>query len=192
MLSKHTWRLLMSLFCQMINVECTFQLSFEGSKQYVVTFAFRIMFHLQRLKCFKSKYPHLNVFTERSVWLAQNDWANLRQSWTPCTNSIVYIYSDLLLTHIIIYDFICFSCCTYQCAVQVVVSFILLNSPECFQKTSEISSFSIYHSPGLWQSVYCVSFLSIMVISYWFLLPVFHKQPSNKGILYTIGSVGLS
>lgn len=31
-----------------------------------------------------------------------------------------------------------------------------------------------------------------MVISYWFLLLVFHKEPSNKAILYTISSVGLS
>lgn len=123
------------------------------------------MFHLQRLKCFKSKYPYLNVFTEWSVWLAQNDWANRRQSWALCTNSIVYIFR--LATYPHNYLLLRFLFLLHQ-QLPVSVLYKLWWALSCcpletFWRTahlSEMSSISIYHSPGLWQSGHCVSFLS--------------------------------
>lgn len=70
------------------------------------------MFHLQRLKCFKSKYPYLNVFTERSVCDLPKMTEQIRGKAELHAPIALYIYSDLVLTHIIIYYFICFSCYT--------------------------------------------------------------------------------
>lgn len=125
------------------------------------------MFHLRRLKCFESKYLYLNISREIRVTHPESQSKSAAE-----LNSEHQKYHrcwDLLLTYIFMYNLICHSCyimgftsvCCARCDKFYTVFFRKHSGEQlAISWESEISSFLIHHSFGLWQSVQCVWFLS--------------------------------
>lgn len=107
------------------------------------------------------------MYLQRDLCDLLNHRANLQQSWTPSTGGIVdtetcYLPMFLLITWFAVPATPSTSC---HFAVQDMISFILCSSENMGEQLtisweSGISSFPMYHSIGLWQSVQCVWFLS--------------------------------